>query len=460
MTPINSKYRRRLRPLTLGALVVGAALAGCSDVTEPLLRADDPDIVDPTTIRDADGAEGLRVGTLGRLSSITSGGESMFLFGGLLTDEWKSGDTFIQRDETDKRTVDSSNTLMTTAHRNLHRARLSSQQTISALREFRPAPATSIGQMFFVMGFAENMLGEHFCSGQPFSTVVGTAVEEGAPLTTQQVFERAAATMDSAIASYAGSADSVRVRDAARITKARALVNLGRFPEAAAVVGAGGGFPRVADNYRYLVTHSQLTVDNQIWALNNNARRYVVSDTTDARNALPFASVNDPRVPVTRRPTTPAFDGVTLPSVQQNIWPVRDSSVAIVTGIEARLIEAEAAYQANPAGTAYLTILNALRSSATTLLGRTATLPALTDPGTPAARVNLIFRERAFWLFSTGHRLGDLRRLVRQYGRTQDTVFPTGRFPKGGDYGTDVNFPTPQAERNNTKFQGCINRGA
>jgi hypothetical protein len=60
-----------------------------------------------------------------------------------------------------------------------------------------------------------------------------------------------------------------------------------------------------------------------------------------------------------------------------------------------------------------------------------------------------MFRERAFWLFSTGHRLGDLRRLVRQYGRTVNTTFPSGTFHKGGTYGPDTNFPLPQSEENN-----------
>jgi hypothetical protein len=38
---------------------------------------------------------------------------------------------------------------------------------------------------------------------------------------------------------------------------------------------------------------------------------------------------------------------------------------------------------------------------------------APTDPGTANARVDLMFRERAFSLFGTSHRVGDLRRLSR-----------------------------------------------
>jgi hypothetical protein len=76
------------------------------------------------------------------------------------------------------------------------------------------------------------------------------------------------------------------------------------------------------------------------------------------------------------------------------------------------------------------------------------------------ARTNLLFRERAFWLWGTAHRLGDLRRLIRQYSRAQNTVFPTGEYHKGGEYGTDVNFPVSSDERNNPKFTGCIDRDA
>jgi starch-binding outer membrane protein, SusD/RagB family len=85
----------------------------------------------------------------------------------------------------------------------------------------------------------------------------------------------------------------------------------------------------------------------------------------------------------------------------------------------------------------------------------------LTDPGTADAQVDLLFRERAFWLFLTGHRLGDLRRLIRQYGRTADTVFPSGTYFKGGQpYGAAVNLPLPATETNNPKVTGCLDREA
>ncbi|HEU4787519.1 MAG TPA: hypothetical protein VFS57_08930, partial [Gemmatimonadaceae bacterium] len=83
-------------------------------------------------------------------------------------------------------------------------------------------------------------------------------------------------------------------------------------------------------------------------------------------------------------------------------------------------------------------------------------------PATKDAAIDLYFREKAFWVFSRGQRLGDLRRLIRQYGRTQDNVFPTGTFHKNGNppYGTDVNFPVTTNENPNPNFHGCIDRNA
>ena len=150
-----------------------------------------------------------------------------------------------------------------------------------------------------------------------------------------------------------------------------------------------------------------------------------------------------------------------------------EADVPFASGVEARLIEAEAALQAGDVVT-YLKRLNDLRASSTSLLAvlYPAQKPVLhhrrgdvaaarwLDPADPttsaaaqfAARRDLLFYERAFWLFNTGHRQGDLRRLVRNYGRTTQQVFPTGPFFRGGSYGNDVAYPVPFNETNNTKF--------
>ena len=89
---------------------------------------------------------------------------------------------------------------------------------------------------------------------------------------------------------------------------------------------------------------------------------------------------------------------------------------------------------------------------------------------TTAAGQNLLFQERALDLFLTSHRLGDMRRLVWQYGRSVDAVFPTGPYEPdntskaGTNFGTDVNLPIPSEEKNNKLFlqsgAACTNRSA
>ena len=63
-----------------------------------------------------------------------------------------------------------------------------------------------------------------------------------------------------------------------------------------------------------------------------------------------------------------------------------------------------------------------------------------------------------------GQRLSDLRRLVRQYGRTQDKVFPSGNFARNqtpsGQYGTQVAFPVQNTELTNPFFKGCLDTNA
>ena len=126
---------------------------------------------------------------------------------------------------------------------------------------------------------------------------------------------------------------------------------------------------------------------------------------------------------------------------------------------EAQLIIAESQLAAgNYAGAGgTLEILNALRAD--------AGLGALTPAVTQQTQIQQLFSERAFWLFLTQHRLGDLRRLSRAapngYGFNSESVFPTGTYTGrgGGVYGTDVNFPIPIEESNsNPNVTGCLDR--
>jgi starch-binding outer membrane protein, SusD/RagB family len=206
----------------------------------------------------------------------------------------------------------------------------------------------------------------------------------------------------------------------------------------------------VPTSFRYLVLSSanSLRQNNGMWNYTANTFAFSVPDR-EGGNGLPFLSAADPRLEVVATGQR-GFDRATPFNLQEK-YPDLQADVVLADGIEARLIQAEAALRAGTPGPAFAT-LNALRA--------TEGLAALTDPGSDVARTNLLFRERAFWMWGTSHRLGDMRRLVRQYSRPQDTVFPVGEYHKGGEYGSDVNFPVSSDERNNPNFTGCIDRAA
>jgi hypothetical protein len=435
--------RTRLASVAIAAGALG--LGACS--ADELLQVTDPDIVDPSTVSNAAGATALRAGALARFSTSTSGGESLFLYGGLLADEFRSSDTFSQRDETDQRRIQVSNGNINGALRNAHGARVSAMQAFDALKEFSPEKVSEMAEMLFVQAYMENLMGESLCSGIPMSSPSTL----GEPLASAEVFERAVAHADSALAMAGTDALGTRVKHAAAIIKGRALVNLGQLSQAATAVAA------VPNDFAYINEHSLSTRTNGVWSLNINQRRYTMVDR-EGGNGLDFISANDPRVPVAAVTRGGGFDGNT-DLYRQQIYNADGVSHPIATGIEARLIEAEALLATD--ASAALAKLNALRAGSYRIGALTVSnLPALTLAAGRDAQVNQLFRERAFWMFGTGHRLGDLRRLIRQYNRGAETVFPTGGFFKSGTYGPDLNIPVTQAEENNINFTGCLDRNA
>jgi hypothetical protein len=454
--------------LTRILAVVGAALSlnACS-VADEILEVTDPDVINPSDINSASGAEALRVGALARFNNATSGNESFLLLGGLLADEYRSGDTFTERNEADRRNSLPNNTNVRVAFRFSYRARLSALQAIEALERF-DAPDWQVAEMHLIIAYIENQLAENACNGIPLSTVSGTEVEYGPPVETPAVYESALAAVNSALALVTGTgADEVRVRNAASALKGRILANLDRHADAATAVST------VPTAYEYSMEHSLTSNLNAIWNFNNSVGRWIVSNG-EGGNTINYALAGDPRLPICRGSTSTttgagtlavcpsgtagrAFDiqARTIPLFVQLRFPAVSTPVPLISGIEARLIQAEAALRAGDVPN-FLALHNALR-------GTVSGLAPLTDPGSDDAREDLHFREKAFWLFGRGYRLGDMRRLIRQYDRNPETVFGTGNWFKGGTFGTDVNFPIPQAEENNPAFpknQSCIDRDA
>jgi hypothetical protein len=438
------------------ALAAAGMLAALACTPNEFLQVQDPDIINPSDVSTPAGANAARIGALARLNTATSGGESLLLLGGLFADEWNNGDSFIARQEIDQRVITPQNNFLTDASRALHRARLSAEQSIDLLRKFSPlAPGWQLAEMYFVQAYLENLAAEHYCNGLVFSTVIDGAEIYGAPLTTTAAFQRALAHADSGLGLITGTTvEDVRTRSALQVTRGRILLNLNRPADALTAVTG------VLTSFQYLEFHALTTTSNQFWNFNNLAGRYSVSNN-EGTNGLNFATANDPRVPVcqgndavcrTIGVTKASRDDLSTPFYVQRMWPARETSVAISSGLEARLIEAEGHLAAGNT-TGSLAALNVARATFTGLT-------PLTDAGNATARVDQLFRERAFTLFGRGNRVGDLRRLVRQYGRSVTSVFPTGAWHKGGNYGSDATIPLPLAETNNpTPGAGvCIDR--
>ncbi len=347
------------------------------------------------------------------------------------------------------------------------------QEALGALAAYAPNASPALrGRLYALEGYTEIFLADLFCSGVPLSTLdFERDYTYAAGSTTHEVYARAVAHFDSALALASDSAD---VMNLAGVGKARALLALGDYADAGAAVA------EVPDEFRYSVAYGSVFNSFVAWRVVGGSNAAAIGDNAtmadrEGGNGLPYLSSQDPRTRgvlvgtndhgvAMYRPAKYASDG--------------SSPIVLADGIEAQLIEAEAQLHANDPR--WLATLNALRTDGTydtrpnaqdstktdTLwhagTGGVAGLRPLSDPGTPDGRVDLVFAERGYWLYLTGHRQGDLRRLVREYGRNPEQVYPTGVYlGLNGRYGTDVTAPIPATERLfNPKFAGCLNRGA
>jgi hypothetical protein len=460
--------------LAAAALSALSALSACSSVQDQLLEPQQPGLITPEQVQaaGATGAQALYVGALGSLQGWTGGGgngnsQNLWIYADLMTDVWKVSDTFTQRIDMDRRQIATLDAEVTGRYNTAQQSRGRYREALNALKALVPNEPEKQAEMYFAMGYEELNLSEMFCNGVPFGEVEGGVIKYTKPLTNAEGFALAVAHFDSALALATGTNDlSVKVKNATLVAKARAQVDLGQFSAAAATAAA------VPTSYQYTLTFAQTSQSNTIWTVTAtpSSARVVVGDSVTLangvevriRNAIPFGSAKDPRVPVTgsyKDGTRTGFDGQT-PWVGQNIWG-RESPIVLASGIDARLIEAEAKLNNNDIQ-GMVTTLNALRAAPQTLGAfPVAAMPALATPASKDAATDLLFREKAFWQFGRGTRLGDLRRLIRQYGRTEDATFPEDGFHKTPfKFGDDVNMPVPDAEKTNPNFKGCLDRKA
>jgi hypothetical protein len=439
----------------MGLLALG--FTACHSDT--LLDLRNPDIITGGVARDPANIEQLYNGVLFEFGRAVSGAAAtndnpgLVGISGVMADEMWYASSFNTMQDIDRRDItDVSNSDLTLLFQRIHRARNLADRAGEQLTAIGESSSARASQVRSLAGFSFLYLAENFCSGVPVSsTSLNGDLVFGSPLTTQQLLDSAIARFNAAL-TIAGTASATAEQNLARVGLARAQLDGGNFSQAATTVAA------VPTNFVYNVSYSESATgqNNGVWQHINSERRSSTASGEGVNGIVFFkrgATPNtiDPRVGVD---SIGRGLGTTVPFYNEKKYSTRGAPIPLANGIEARLIEAEAALSKGSSA-AYLTTLNTLRSGG----GVTGTL---TDPGNANARVRQFFTERAFWLWLTGHRLSDLRRMVRQYQFSAESVFPTGQTIFGAPYGTDVNLPIPFQEQNNPNASNgqCIDRNA
>lgn len=471
-----ARFFARLRGATR-ATTLAALLVACT--TDQILSVQDIDVARPESITGAGALPSVIAGAIGNFGVMYNGAStdvSQVSLSGMISDEYINTETFPTRIEIDQRVQQyQTNGSLSGLFYATQQARAAADFAADGYRKFDPT-SPGLAEALNLSALSLIMLAENYCAAVPLSRESAPGkFEFGPSLTTRQLLTRAIEKADSALAVVGSATSGAGLTQArvARIVKARALLDLDDPAGASTAIGGTAGVPTT---FQYVYKHSETTgrQNNGTWVLVQNSGRYGVAQV-EGVNGFPYrvegdtalaGGVKDPRVANVRRPTNNGrgFDGSTAMWWQLK-YPVRATPTIIADGVEARLIEAEAQLRAgNYAG--MLATLTALNSNAGVAAARgyTRPVPAPVDlsAGTLTQQQDQLFKERAYWLYLTSHRLGDMRRLTRPttaaaggvtgYGRPIESVYPTGAYHKAGNYGTDVSSPIPQAEDNNPKF--------
>jgi hypothetical protein len=371
------------RPWKVVALVCICLPFGACNVKDQLLEPQNPGLVDPSAVNSPDAADALRIGALGSLRNVTAGSESLWMYGGLLTDEWKSSDTFLQRNETDQRAIQTNNGNINGAYNGIQQARGFIRDAIEQMDKYLPEAKGNRGELYFALGFIEMQMAEDFCNGIPLALSRNGLIDYSdpgyTPLTNAEVYVRAAAHLDSALTLAGAQTDahSVAVKQAALIGKGSRIGGSRQIRRGGGSrfnVGGSDVLPVSALLRTDLGRQSDLVLEHEPRPL-HGGRQFRRLGSNQKRNSLPLGQGS---ARARGGPQKKGFDG------QTNLFNFniqRSDPAPLVSGIDARLIEAEAKLSTGDfAG--MMTILNALRTTVQTI-GSLKTTAMATLPTPP-----------------------------------------------------------------------------
>lgn len=447
---------------SIGLLAVVAAACNPNTALRPKERG----VVTKIT---ASALPGLYVGALndftiawsGAGDAANGGHEGHVGLSAIFTDELTSQflDEFTFRRALDTGQATPANTQLAGIFNDLSAARHSAEQAAASFATLAPQDVGR-AEMLSIEGYTYVLFAEMWCSGVPFGELDQTtgAPIYGQPSTTGHMDTVALALFDSAralaltdttteiLGQY--QTNTLEILALAEVGRARVLLDLGQFAAAQkAADSAVADFPTL--NYQLENSLNSPRQYNGVWQYTFANDAWGVVDRK-AGNGLDFESANDPRVLWVDGHQTGSL-GATPTGLDtiyfQLKYPTKDASATLASATEATLMSAEADLKLGNIGP-WATKLNTLRANSG------LPLPAITADSTTIAsdsmRVEVQFREREFWLWLTGTRLGDLRRLIHQYGHNDFPVNPT----------RDIRFSIPESEQNNPNFKQCLDVGA
>ncbi|HEU4564657.1 MAG TPA: RagB/SusD family nutrient uptake outer membrane protein [Gemmatimonadaceae bacterium] len=452
-------FPNRLAAVGLAAAV--AASAACSD----FLSVDNPGSVDTGNLADSANAALLVNGAIGEFQSMIA---TSALWGAILSDEAMSGHNNASYGPIDRRDFTELNDIVAGVYSPLQRARYAGDSVAGRLKGYQGEAAAAkdlrVARMLAFAGYGYVELGEMFCDAP---------IGGSAPLTPVELWQKALPRFEEAIAivtaakadgNTAAAGDSIL--NLALVGAARAALNLGDLPTAKSYAS------QVAPGFEYRAYYAEGIPPqpglptNPFWNGTGSpdlARPGYNSNTSDGWNyssaaawvvvGETFLNLKDPRVPHT--PTavkvlSNAYGDQYLPHKPKSFggYVKPDTNVAgkkggvpmtpgafirVASWLEAQYIIAEAE-----------------QGNANTLLFVNAQRTANDQPASTATTPQEVLldlldqRRREFWL--DGHRLGDLRRYIKQYNIDQ---FPSGTYRGGSEsYGSVTCFPIPLTERN------------
>lgn len=279
-------------------------------------------------------------------------------------------------------------------------------------------------------GYSYLLLGEGFCS-LAFSKVnADRSIDYGGEISRDSTLRIAIARFNEAIAAATATTTPVTVANTdilrtAYLGRARAKLALGDYP------GARADASQIPAGFLRNVTYSATVGRRNNLVFNDNSVSNNSSSVGDPYRSM----VGDPRVPVTQGSATSATG---IRHWYQTKYASNASPIPLAKYQEAQLIIAEADIRAGNLASA-LVILNAERAR-----GGQAVFAGTTQAQYLAELIDQRRRE----LFLEGQHLGDIIRL-------QIPIAPaTGSaYHFGGNYGNQLCFPLPSAERlNNPKI--------